>query len=677
MRDLISTLTRASNKAPVPYVPASYANGLSHIYSEPKGAEAEMRAYGANGTLFGLVNRLMTTTGSVGWKLWQKAASGKKEDRKEVTRHLALNVWNKPNKFFTQRRLIESGQQHNDLTGETWLIVARNPLARSIPLELWPVRPDRIRPAVHPQEFITGYIYTGPNGEQVPLEIDDVIPMFQPDPENHYRGLGPVQALLRTIDSQKFSEEWNRNFFRNSAKPGGVIEVEERLSDEEFNEFRDRWAESHQGLSNAHRVAILENGMKWVDAKISQREMQFAELAEIAPNRIREAFGFPQFAQGIVEDVNRASAEASDAMYAKWLAVPRLDRWKDALNSVFLPMFGDTAANLEFDYDDPIPPDAAAQNAERESKATAAKTYIDAGFDGDSVKTALDLPDTLKWEKPEPPAPPVMPGQPGQADAKPPAKKPAALRLWNAAPDDTEPDADMEQVQADWEEQLAALLVVWAGITAAQQAELLPQVIAIVAAGDIAALAALTVTVVTATAVLTAAMAAMGARAARRMAAEAAAQGVQVPVPVSLPGLDPIAEAVAQLLGEGLAQAAGKEAVRVYAPGVAAEQVALQVGAHLEGLSDAYLREQLGAALTRAQNVGRLETVRDVPQTIYWASETLDRNTCKPCREIDGTEFESWKAAWDAYGGGTYRACLGRNRCRGTVRATWNPRAGA
>lgn len=674
MRDLISSLTRASNKAPVPYVSRAQSGQLSHIYAEPKGAEAEMRAYSASGTLFGLVNRLMTTTASVEWHLFRKAASGKEEDRTEVTRHLALTLLNKPNPFFTRRRLFETGQQHNDLTGENWIVVARNPMMRSIPLELWPVRPDRIRPNVSPTEFLTGYIYTGPNGEQIPLEIDDVIPMIQPDPENPYRGLGAVQSLLRTIDSAKYSEEWNRNFFRNSAKPGGVIEVEERLSDEEFSEFRDRWAESHQGISNAHRVAILENGMKWVDSKLTQRDMQFVETASLVPDQIREAFGFPKFAQGIVEDVNRASAEASDAMYAKWLAVPRLDRWKDALNGYYLPMFGDTTAGLELDYDNPVPPDAEQQNKDQESKATTAKTYIDAGFTGDSVKEALALPDTLKWEKPEPPAPPVMPGQPGEP--KPPAKKPAALRLFNAAPDDTQPDEDMEQVQADWEEALAALLVVWAGITAAQQAELLPQIVAAVAAADIAALAALTASTVAAAAVLTTAMAAMGARAARRMAAEAAAQGVEVPVPVSLPGLDPIAEAVAQLLGEGLAQAAGKEAVRVYAPGVSAEQVALQVGAHLEGLSDAYLREQLGAALTRAQNVGRLETVRDVPQTIYWSSEVLDNHTCTNCRAINGTRFEAWMDAWRAYAGGPYHACLGRNRCRGTVRATWNPQAG-
>lgn len=671
MRDLISAVL---NKAPIPYAPAT-SGTVSTIFSEPKGAEAHLRAYGSNGTLYSIVSRLATSTAAVGWKLWNTAASGKKEDRTEVTRHLAVQLWNRPNKFFTQRLLVETEQQHGDLTGEGWIVVARNPKMRSIPLELWPVRPDRIRPVVSASEFTLGYIYTGPEGQQIPLELDDVIPLIRmPDPENPYRGLGPVQALMRTLDSQRYSEDWNRNFFRNSAEPGGIIEVEERLGDDEFNEFRNRWAESHQGVDNAHRVAILENGMKWVDRKYTMREMQFAELATIGDEKLRVAFGFPKFMLGMVDDVNRASAEASDAMFGRWLVTPRLDRIKDALNTFYLPMFGSTTANMEWDYENPVPPDAEALNAERTSKATAAKTYIDAGFTGESVVKSLDLPDSLVWEKPEPKTPPM----PGTADGTPAGgtafgrkSQPKPGAHWLNAAEEPPPD-DLEQVQADWETAVAALLLMWAGITAVQQAELLAQITAAVTAGSVIGLAALTVSTAAAAGVLTAAMSGMAVTAARRMAAEAAAQGVMLPAPLSFPGIPAVAETVADLLGQGLAQAAGREALRVYTAGVPAESVAQQVGEHLAGLSDAYLKEQLGAAMTRAQNVGRLETVRDVPQTIYAASEVLDRATCFPCRQLDGTVFATWFDAWKAYGGGPYHACLGRNRCRGTVVARWN-----
>lgn len=675
MRSLVGSIveSRVTNLAttPVPYVGRHFRTFASGTSGGSK--QNQMAQYGANGTLFGVVDRLSTSTAQVGWQLYRKSKSGKAEDRTVVAAHAALDLWNSPNPFYTQFEFVQTVQQHVDLTGEGWILVVRHARA-SIPLELWPIRPDRIKPNADPDKFCTGYTYFGPDGEEVQLGLQDIIRLRMPDPDNPYRGMGPVQALMRTLDRQRFSEEWNRNFFLNNAEPGGIIEVEERLGDEEFNEFRDRWAESHQGVGNAHRVAILENGMKWVERKYSVRDMQFAELEAIGPDKIREAYGFPKFAQGIVEDVNRASAEASDAMFGKWLASPRLRRWKDALTVRLLPMFGATTVGLEFDHDNPVPPDQEQENANAESKATTAETYIRAGFTGDSVKEALQLPEALVWEKPEPPAPPVAPGK-GSDEPFEDRSVPALLArlVKNAA---AEEDNDLQQVQDDWEAALAALLAVWAGVTAAQRAELAAQVQALVDAGNVAGLAALTATSDQGAAVLTAALTAMATTAAATAAAEAAAQGVEVgAVGIAAGDLAIVAAAVAGLLAAGLATAAGKEAVRLFYPGASGEEVAAGVTTHLEGLSDAYLREQLGGALTRAQNVGRLTAFQAAeavnPQVQYSASEVLDKNTCKPCRAIDGTVFDAWINAWDSYAGGSYRGCLGGVRCRGTVVATW------
>jgi hypothetical protein len=59
----------------------------------------------------------------------------------------------------------------------------------------------------------------------------------------------------------------------------------------------------------------------------------------------------------------------------------------------------------------------------------------------------------------------------------------------------------------------------------------------------------------------------------------------------------------------------------------------------------------------------------------FWTEGVLVHN-CIQCGAVDGTVYPSWIAAWVDYGGGKYRGCLGRDRCRGTVKATWNPQAG-
>jgi HK97 family phage portal protein len=392
------------NSSPVPL--AARATSLLFPSTNHNDATAQMRAMGSVGTLFAIVHATSNATSQVDWKLWRKAKSGRREDRTEITSHAALDLWQKPNKFTTRQELVEAGQQHVDLTGEGWLIVGRSPRAK-IPLELWLVRPDRMAPVPHPTDFLSGYVYTGPEGEKVPLDIDQVLMLRMPNPLDPYRGMGPVQSILVDLDSTRAAAEYNRRFFDNDASPGGVIEFPEGISDEDFDQFSARWREQHQGVNNAHRVAIIEHG-KWVDRSYSMRDMQFAELRQVSDDVILEAFGMPKFAVGRIDDVNRASAESATAWFAKRLTVPRLERWKAMLNHDLLPLFG--ATDVEFDYENPVPPDSEVFNAERDSKVTAAVALIGANFTAESVVKAFDLPATLVWEKPEPP--PVMPPEP-------------------------------------------------------------------------------------------------------------------------------------------------------------------------------------------------------------------------------------------------------------------------
>lgn len=394
-----SILGGIANKAP-----GAYAAGrsLPIPFTGANNSEAQMRAMGSVGTLFSIVHRTSNATSQVDWRLWRKQVDGRRRfgpdhgDRREVTRHAALDLWNNPNPFMTRQLLVESVQQHVDLVGEGWMVVYRDPRS-SLPLELWPVRPDRITP-VPGGNFLAGYIYRGFNGEQVPLGLDDVICLKMPNPLDPFRGLGPVQAAMVDLDSARYSAEWNRNFFVNSAEPGGIIEVAERLTDDEFTEMTTRWREQHQGVAQAHRVAVLEQGT-WKDRSMSQRDMQFVQLRGLARDVIREAFGIHGHMLGNSENVNKANADAGEISFARWLVKVRCERFKQALNHRLLPMFG--THDLEFDHDRVVPDDREADDRERTSKTAAAMNLITAGFDPAETLAAFELPDIPYLGKPE------------------------------------------------------------------------------------------------------------------------------------------------------------------------------------------------------------------------------------------------------------------------------------
>jgi hypothetical protein len=232
---------------------------------------------------------------------------------------------------------------------------------------------------------------------------------------------------------------------------------------------------------------------------------------------------------------------------------------------------------------------------------------------------------------------------------------------------------DPDGLQADWQSELGTLVAGWGAVAAAQHADLAAQVSDAIAAGDLTALADMTVDTGPGADLLAAAMIAMGTVAVTRMLGEAASQGVKINgAAADDDHLTEVATTVALIMGSSLAGAAAREALRAATPGRPGQDVADLVTEHLTGLSDAWVTDQLGGALTTAQNHGRLAVMAAGPTAQWLSSEVLDRNTCQPCRDIDGTVFASLEDAYAAYGTGAYPECLGGLRCRGTAIAVWN-----
>jgi HK97 family phage portal protein len=668
-----------ANKSAVPYV--ARRQNFAQAFAPASPMVQQLQSMGSVGTLFAIVTKLSKGCASVEWELWRKAKSGKPEDRVKVTVHLALNIWNKPNNFFTRQEFVETTNQHKELTGEQWWVVARDKRS-TLPLELWPVRPDHMQPVPDAENFIVGYVYTGPDGEKIPLGLDQVIMVRDPDPETPYRGMGPVQTILADLAASNQAAQYQANFFANSAEPGGIIEVDERLTDDEFNELTTRWREQHQGVSNAHRVAVLEKA-RWVDRKYTMKDMQFTELRSASSEVIRGAFGFPKPLLGAVDDVNRANAEAAEYVFAKWLLVPRLEQIKQALNAEFLPLFYPAGAvpDVEFDYCSPVEEDAERAMAGRKNVAETAKIWIDLGADTAEVCEMLDLP-LLTITKPDP-APVIQASpEPGtEPDPVPPPAGAAANRAkhWPTAaaalPDEDHPD--LTPVQESWEQHLDELLIAYAGITAAQRADLLQQIHDIVSSGSTLDLLQLETASAAGAAALLAALVSIGKDAADHVVDEAAAQDTEIsPVPPRADKLTELADAVAAMLAAGLAMSAVREALRVWNPADTADTVVSKVKVTLDALTDAQPKAWLGSALTQAQRQGRMNTLLAAPTTAWYASEQLDSNTCEPCRRVNGKWLGNSiiENVNRLYPTGGYIDCLGRDRCRGMVIGIWRPK---
>lgn len=225
---------------------------------------------------------------------------------------------------------------------------------------------------------------------------------------------------------------------------------------------------------------------------------------------------------------------------------------------------------------------------------------------------------------------------------------------------------DFDKIDQEWRTALIGLLDTVKGEQASQIKALAAQVEA--HADDPAALAAIT-GVPYGAQKIAAALRAMAARGVEQVKAEAKKQGHDLdnPDPDDFePALQAKAQAAATQLGNGLAQAASNKAQTT--AGAKPEAVAATVTEHLEGLSDAFLVDTLGGALTTAQNTGRRAAIDKAPSgTRIYASALLDANACGPCAAEDGEEFDTLEEAERDFPSGGYVGCEGGQRCRCTL----------
>jgi len=381
------------NESPVPLTSRwSGARGMLSAGAFGRGDKLNnLEALTATATLYGVVTKLARTTSLVEWDLCRKPKTPGDEPvplaGREAENAAPLKVWRDPNTHMDRAYFVAGSQQHKELCGEFWWVVRR---FAGVPVEIWPVRPDRMFPIPSTTKFIDGYMYRTPDGEEVALRSDEVIYSFSPS-SDPFRGQSPIDALSGDLSQSVAQVEWNASLYRNSANPGGIIKVGRRLGESEFEELVDRWRMQHQGVQNAGRVAVLEEA-DFTPLSYTQKDMQFVESRGLTRQSIFDAYGFPKFGIGDVDDVNRASAEASMLMMAQTLTVPRLEDLRGVLNGRFLPMFGPLWRDYEFNYRSPVPPDAESQRLDLAARTTAFKTLIDAGVNPSEAAEVCSLP---------------------------------------------------------------------------------------------------------------------------------------------------------------------------------------------------------------------------------------------------------------------------------------------
>ncbi len=231
--------------------------------------------------------------------------------------HPITKLLEQPNDVQTQFGLFETLMGYVLTWGNAYCEIVRSP-ATGRPVSLHIMRPDRVKPVVK-------------NGELLyEVQTDDIgMVTLPPEKVLHIKAVGDglagysqIRLAREAIGLGLAAEQHGARFFGNDATPGGVLTHPGRLKKETAERLRGSWERVHAGSGNAHRVAILEDGMGWTTIGLPNSDAQYMESRKFSITEVARIYSIPLHMLADLDRATFSNIEHQGIEFSKFCILP-------------------------------------------------------------------------------------------------------------------------------------------------------------------------------------------------------------------------------------------------------------------------------------------------------------------------------------------------------------------
>src|SRR5574344_30860 len=281
--------------------------------------------------VYSCVRILSETIAGLPLHVYKYNDSGGKE--KFLNHPLYKLLHDEPNPEMTSFAFRETLMSHLLLWGNAYAQIIRN--GKGEVIALYPLMPNKMTVDRDANGKLY-YLYSRSSEDaptlgkesQVYLDSTDVL---------HIPGLGfdglvgysPIAMAKNAVGLAIATEEYGAKFFANGAAPGGVLEHPGTIKDPQ--KVKESWNAAYQGSTNAHRVAVLEEGMKYQPIGISPEQAQFLETRKFQINEIARIFRIPPHMLDDLEKSSFSNIEQQSLEFVKYTLDPWVVRWEQGM----------------------------------------------------------------------------------------------------------------------------------------------------------------------------------------------------------------------------------------------------------------------------------------------------------------------------------------------------------
>ena len=308
--------TRASPKNSSWFSPPSFFFGTSS-----SGKAVNEKTALQTTAVYACVRILAETIASLPFHTYRYTLNGKE---KAIEHPIYYLLHSEPNPEMTSFVFRETLMSHLLLWGNAYAQIIRD--GRGRVLGLYPLLPNKV--IVNRNQHGELVYQYEKEGQTYFLRSYEVL---------HIPGLGfdgiigysPIAMAKNAVGMAIATEEYGAKFFANGANPGGVLEHPGVVKDPA--RIRESWNAVYQGSSNAHRVAVLEEGMKFQSIGIPPEQAQFLETRKFQLNEIARIFRIPPHMIGDLEKSSFSNIEQQSLEFVMYTLDPWVVRWEQAI----------------------------------------------------------------------------------------------------------------------------------------------------------------------------------------------------------------------------------------------------------------------------------------------------------------------------------------------------------
>lgn len=279
-------------------------------------SESAMRV----GAVYSCVLVLSQSVAQLPLHLYREEGENKKKDTENRLYQL---VHDQPNEWMTSYEMKQLIMVHLLLRGNSvWL---KTKGTRGDVREIIPIHPDRIDEIVQDEYYRLSYKIRRPgNSGQVDTIPGSSLVHFRGISTNGFSGLNPIQYAREMIGLSMATEKHGAKLFANGARLGGILSHPGKISKQAADRLTESFNSSYAGVENAHRTALIEEGMTWSKVTMTAEDAQFLESRKYQRSEIAGFYRVPPHMIGDLEKATFSNIEHQDLAFVKHALSPWL-----------------------------------------------------------------------------------------------------------------------------------------------------------------------------------------------------------------------------------------------------------------------------------------------------------------------------------------------------------------